>query len=56
MSIIVGLIGLLLDIIGLVMLGVNYYRGKPTKRSWIIAGIGFVLIFTGVIMQEKGLG
>ncbi len=48
------LMGILLVIVGLIMLYVNYRMGRPTKKSWIVAIVGFVLGFTIVILNDMG--
>ncbi|HLR34193.1 MAG TPA: hypothetical protein VK071_02565 [Tissierellales bacterium] len=53
-AVLIWLMGILLDIVGLIMLYVNYRMGRSTKKSWIIAIVGFVLIFTIVILNDMG--
>jgi len=48
------LFGGLLSFVGLIMLYANYRMGRPTKKSWIIAILGTVLIFTIVILEDIG--
>lgn len=53
-AVLIWIIGGLMDIVGLVMLYVNYRMGRPTKKSWIIATVGFILGYTIVILNEMG--
>ncbi|HLR36105.1 MAG TPA: hypothetical protein VK071_12365 [Tissierellales bacterium] len=52
----VWLIGGILDIVGVIMLIADLSKGKrPKKKSWFIAITGFILIFVGLDMIEKGI-
>ncbi len=53
-AVLIWLIGGLIGTIGLIMIAINYFKGRPLKKSFIVMGVGCGLVLIIVALNDMG--